>query len=60
MKISELKQIIETLEALGETDVNLVIDDSRDGKKSYPMATATPIVLGDQRERIVVLAISRE
>ena len=60
MRTKELKIIIETAEQLGHYDINLVIDDSRDGQKLYPTATAKLIKTGNQMDPHVVLAVSYE
>ena len=60
MKIAELKVIIETMEDLGHTDVNLVLDDSRDGQDSYPKAKAYVVKTDDQCEPCVMLAFGYE
>ncbi len=57
MKASELKILIEAAEQLGHTDIQVVIDDSRDGNTSYTNATAELVQTGTQHEPVVLLAI---
>lgn len=38
MKITELKKMIEIAEQLGEKDIEVCINDCRDGEESYPAA----------------------
>ncbi len=39
MNIIELKKMIEVAEQLGKTDIEVRINDCRDGVESYPEAT---------------------
>lgn len=57
MKTSELKILIEAAEQLGHTDIQVFIDDSRDGNTSYTNATAELVRTGDQHDPQVILAI---
>ena len=57
MKTSELKILIEAAEQLGHTDIQVVIDDSRDGNTSYTNATAELVQTGTQQDPVVLLAI---
>ena len=56
MKLSELKIVIETIEDLGFDDVELAINDSRDGVVSYSTAKAWPV----RTEDGVLLAVTYE
>jgi hypothetical protein len=58
MKTKELKILIEAAESLGHDDIDIMIDQSRDGQTSYVKATARLERTGDQRDEVVVLVVS--
>lgn len=63
MKVSELKGICETMIGMGHGDDELVLDQSRDGTKSYPKAKARPVLVASatqHTEAVYALAVSYE
>ena len=60
MNIKELKVLVDTAIDLGYSEGQLVINDSRDGNKSYPIAKAKLEKCGIQQDPSVMLVISYE
>ena len=58
MKISELKRMIETAEQLDVRDVDLVINDSRDGETHFAVAEAKFVKAGSIQDPSFVLAVT--
>jgi hypothetical protein len=58
MNTKELKVILETAEQLGYRDIPIVINDSRDGQDSYPLAKASLKKNTSQHDPGAMLVIS--
>ncbi|PCI54155.1 MAG: hypothetical protein COB36_10715 [Alphaproteobacteria bacterium] len=60
MKTDELKTLINAAESLGHKNIELVINHSRDGVSSMPLARAELIQTGSQMDPCVTLVFSLE
>jgi hypothetical protein len=58
MNIKELKVLVDTAINLGYSDAQLVLNDSRDGNESYPIAIAELKKGGTQHDPSVMLVVS--
>ncbi len=58
MNIKELKVLVDTAINLGHSDAQLVLNDSRDGNESYPIARAELKKGGMQHDPSVMLVVS--
>jgi len=58
MKTKELKILIAAAEALGHTDIEIVLIDGRDGQEEYQEATARLIKTGCQKDPHVVIGFT--
>ena len=58
MNIKELKVLVDTAIDLGHSDAKLVLNDSRDGNESYPIAIAKLKKCGTQDDPSVMLVVS--
>ena len=58
MNIKELKVLIDVAIDLGHSEAKLVINDSRDGNRSYPEAKAKLEKCGTQHDPSVMLIIN--
>ncbi len=56
MKTKELKTLIEAAESLGHSDIDLMLDESRDGTEAYAEARAYLVKTGTQQDPHVILA----
>jgi len=57
MRTKELKILIEAAESLGHWDLEMVIDNGRDGVESYTPAIASLEKVGPQQDSAVLLVI---
>jgi len=60
MRTDELKTLIEAAESLGHKNIDVVINNSRDGVTSLPPGRASLMQTGTQTDPNVVLVLSRE